>query len=99
MRLFIVITALLVTNNIIAQESTFGDSLLNSDNTYRFFGIDYKAGLLQTPTSANYNLKGLNVQFAALNIDFAYPWYLNKKTENSILLAKCKLQIKIPIFS
>ncbi len=91
MRVSIIILILFVSTIAVAQQQKgiISDSMLEkTDINYRFFGVDYKYVAPQMPVSENYNLKGLEIFTGSLNADISYAWKLDKKKENSVLLAK-----------
>lgn len=90
MKTFLIFINLFLSLNIYAQNvtdiKTQNDTVENLTNKTRFFGIDYKITIPQTPISEKYDLKGINILFTSLNVDLNYAWFLNKKKQNSVIL-------------
>ena len=82
------VITLICTGNILAQSTASSENTNESSSDTRFVGVDYRVIIPETISSEYYNLDGFNIMSTEFNIDLSYPWFLDKKPENSILLGK-----------
>jgi hypothetical protein len=87
MKYGILLTLIMLTSNAISQ-SGGANKIDTTSKQIRFFGIDYSYGFPQTPVSEKYNMNGITSSFSSFNADISWPWFIDKKKENSILLTK-----------
>jgi hypothetical protein len=80
---------ILINNNYLCKNDTLvkQTDTVESSEEYPLFCFEYMISSQQTPISDSCVLSGINSHFSAFQMDFNYGWYLDKKKENTILLA------------